>query len=66
MRDPARKVIFFPPWLEALLVVVLFIMAGVEYSHRQWFWMLLFGAGGAGFGVSLILRTIKGDRNGPA
>ena len=60
-----RKLLFFPRWVEAIVVVALLVMCVVEWLHWQVFWSLLFGAAALCFGVSLAARMFKGDHNEP-
>ena len=61
-----KKTLSFPLWVEGTLVVILLVMAGVEYMHNQWFWAAIFGMTGVGVGVSIIARLRAGDKNGQA
>ena len=65
MPDPARKPLFFPIWVEAIIIAVLLVMCVLEFTHGQIFWSLLFGTAALCFGISLLARTLKGDHHGP-
>ena len=59
-----KKTLNFPWWMEMLLVVLLLVMAPVEFRNGQWVWAMIFGVAGVGFGVSLGTRLISGDKHG--
>jgi hypothetical protein len=59
-----KRALNFPRWVEAALIVLLLVMAAVEYVNGQWAWTAIFGVAGVAFGVSLGVRLMTGDKNG--
>jgi hypothetical protein len=61
-----KKALQFPVWAEALLILLMLVMAGVEGTHGAWLWAVIFGVCGVAFGIGLAARMIAGDKHGGA
>lgn len=59
MRE--SKALMFPLWVEAIIVIVLGVMAVVEFRHDQFIWSGIFGLGGLLYAVSVFARLKKGS-----
>jgi hypothetical protein len=57
------KTLSFPWWLEASLIVLMGVMAVVEWRGDSWGWALVFGAGCAAFGISAVARAFSGENH---
>ncbi len=59
-----KKSISFPIWVEAIIILALLTMAGVEYQHDQWIWAMIFGASGVLFGIGTVARLTSEGKHG--
>jgi hypothetical protein len=59
-----KSALNFPWWAEGLLIVVMLVLAVIEWTHGQWVWATIFGVAGLLFGASLAARLMTGDRDG--
>jgi hypothetical protein len=57
-----KRALSFPPWLEAAAILLLLVMAVVEYEHGQIIWAGIFGISGSLFAGSFAARLIAGGK----
>jgi hypothetical protein len=50
-------------WLELLLITAVGVMSGVEATHAQWLWAIIFGTAGIAFGISIALRITAENKH---